>query len=647
MRAYGFYRNPRSADVRRLLDEVQRLEVGCVVVFDSEVDSVPRVLNGLQAAAPVPLLVAADLERSLAFRIRRGVVPLPHAMAIGATRSEDAARFAGEVTAREARAVGIHWAFAPVADVNSNPSNPIVNIRSFGEDPEMVARLSAAFVRGARQGGVLTTAKHFPGHGDTAIDSHLGLASLGADRARLEAVELAPFRRDVEAGVDAVMLGHIAVPALDPSGEPASLSAPIGRLLREEMGFKGLVVTDALEMQGARGSWTGEAAVKAILAGADVILLPPDPDVAIQAIVRGVEEGQITRARLDDSVLRILEAKERLGLDKERSVDPAGVGKSVGRPEDVERTLEIARESITIVRNDGAVLPLHAEAPLRILHLVLSSDIHNDAIQGWPEDELEARRIPTDTVSLGPEVSEETARQIERDAARYTHVLASAFVRVRGGKGSVDMSESHAKLLTALAASGRPVILVSFGSPYLLRQAPEVPVYVCAFSSAESSQRAAIAALFGEYAVGGKLPVTLPGLYPIGYGLSIPRREMKLRVAAPEEAGFRPEGLKEVDDILERAVAARAFPGAVVAVGRDGVLAHVKAFGRSDLRRRRAGRLGGHALRSGEPDQGHRHHDDGHGSRGRREARPRASRLGLPSRVPRGRARTGSPSGTS
>jgi beta-N-acetylhexosaminidase len=579
VRAYGFYRNPRSSDVKRLMDEVQRLKVGCVVVFESEVDSVPRVLNDLQAAAPVPLVVAADLERSLAFRIRRGVVALPHAMAIGATRSEEAARFAGEVTAREARAVGIHWAFAPVADVNSNPSNPIVNIRSFGEDPEMVARLSAAFVRGARQGGVLTTAKHFPGHGDTAIDSHLGLATLSVDRERLRTVELAPFRRDVEAGVDAVMLGHIAVPALDPTGAPASLSAPMGRLLREEMGFKGLVVTDALEMQGARGSWTGEAAVKAVLAGADIILLPPDPEVAIQAIVRGVEEGQITPERLDASVLRILEAKERLGLDKERMVDPSAVGKSVGRPEDMERALEIARESITVVRNEGGVLPLHAEARLRILHLVLSSDLHNDGIQGWPEEELAARRIPTDTVSLGPEVSEETAAQIEAEASRYTHVVASAFVRVRGGKGTVDMSASHARLLEALALSGRPVILISFGSPYLLRQAPQVPVYVCAFSSAESSQRAAVAALFGEYAVGGRLPVTLPGLYSMGYGLSIPRREMKLRVAAPQEAGFRPEGLKEVDGVLDRAVVARAFPGAVLAVGKDGMLVHLAAFG--------------------------------------------------------------------
>jgi beta-glucosidase-like glycosyl hydrolase len=291
VRVYGLYEHPRSADVQRLEELVAGLKVGCVVVFESEVESVPRVLNDLQSAAPVPLLVAADLERGLAFRVRRGVVPLPHAMAIGATGSEEAARFAGEVTAREARAVGIHWAFAPVADVNSNPANPIVNIRSFGEDPEQVARLSAAFVRGARDGGLLTTAKHFPGHGDTSVDSHLQLAAVNADADRLRRVEMLPFRRDVDAGVDAVMLGHIAVPALDPSGTPASLSAPVGRVLREDLGFKGLIVTDALEMQGVRAAWTGEAAIRAVQAGADMILLPPDARVAVRALVRAVKRA--------------------------------------------------------------------------------------------------------------------------------------------------------------------------------------------------------------------------------------------------------------------------------------------------------------------------------------------------------------------
>jgi beta-glucosidase-like glycosyl hydrolase/CubicO group peptidase (beta-lactamase class C family) len=580
VRAFGLYRNPRSADVLRLKELVGSLKVGCVVVFESEVESVPRVLNDLQSAAPLPLLVAADLERGLAFRIRRGVVPLPHAMAIGATGSEEAARFAGEVTAREARAVGIHWAFAPVADVNSNPGNPIVNIRSFGEDPEMVARLSAAFVRGAREGGLLTTSKHFPGHGDTAVDSHLQLATLSGDRDRLRRVELLPFQRDVDAGVDAVMLGHIAVPALDPTGTPASLSAPVGRVLREDLGFKGLVVSDAMEMQGVRAAWTGEAAIRAVQAGTDFILLPPDPEVAVRALVRGVKEGQLSEARLDESVLRILQAKERLGLDQERLVNAGAVGKSVARPEDMEGALEVARKAITAVRNERGILPLHVDAPLRILHLVLSSDARNDTIQGWPEDELTARAVRTDTVTLGPEVSDETAASLVADAVGYTHVLASCFVRVRAAKGNVDMSASHSRLLRALAASGRPVIVVSFGSPYLLRQIPDVPVYLCAYGSAESSQRAAIAALFGEYAVGGKLPVTLPGFYPMGHGLEIPRRDMALRMGRPDEVGLRAEGLADVDRLLERFVGEKAFPGAVIAVGKNGALAHLRAFGR-------------------------------------------------------------------
>jgi beta-glucosidase-like glycosyl hydrolase/CubicO group peptidase (beta-lactamase class C family) len=581
VRAMGLYSNPRAADARKLRHLVRDVKVGCVVVFESEVDSLPRLLNELQSMAGVPLLVAADMERGMAFRIRRGVVPVPYAMAVGATRSEEAARFAGEVAAREGRALGLHWAFAPVADVNNNPANPVINVRSYGEDPALVARLTAAFVEGARGGGLMTTAKHFPGHGDTAEDSHLSLPTVEADRQRIEAVELLPFRKAVEAGVEAVMLGHIAVPALDPTGTPATLSASINAdVLRKELGFGGLVVTDAMEMAGARGAWSGEAVVRAVQAGADVVLLPRDPEVAVRALVRAVREGQIAPDRLDLSVLRILETKERLGLHKNRLVDPAAVSTSVGRPEDVERALEVARSSITVVRNEGQVLPLHAEDPLRLLHLVLSSDARNDAIQGIPEEELQDRRVAVRTVSLGPEVSEETAARIVAEAAEFTHVVASCFVRVAASKGTADMSQSHARLLRALQAAGRPLIVLSFGSPYLLRQFPEAQVYVCAYGSAESSQRAAVGALFAEYAVGGKLPVTLPGLYPYGHGLEIPKREMTLRAARPEDVGFRADGMAGVDSVMEGAVAAKAFPGGVVAVGKDGALVHLRAFGR-------------------------------------------------------------------
>jgi beta-N-acetylhexosaminidase len=580
VRVSGLYRNARSAEARNTLAHVRELGAGAIVLSESEVESVPRIVNELQAAADVPVLVAGDFERGLAFRIRRGVVPLPFAMALGATRSEEAAHFAGEVTAREARALGIHWTFAPVADVNNNPANPIINIRSFGEDPELVARLSAAFIKGARSGGLLTTAKHFPGHGDTAIDSHLRVAMVSGDLNSLNATELLPFRRDLEAGVDAVMVGHIAVPALDPSGTPASLSIPAGNFLRHELGFKGLIVTDAIEMAGARGAWSGESVIRALQAGADLVLLPPSPEVAVQAIVRGVREGQLDVARLDDSVLRILEAKERLGLDKHRQVDPEGVASRVARPEDVERAFAIARDSITVVRNVGHLLPLRAESRLRVLHLVLSSDARNDQIQGFPEDELESRRIPQQTRFLGPEVSEETAAEILAASADFTHVLASAFVRVRGGKGTADMSASHARLLRSLVAAGRALLVVSYGSPYLIRQFPEAPVFLCAYGGAESSQRAAMGALFGEYPVHGRLPVTIPGIARYGDGIEMQAREMTLRTARPAEVGFRSGGLEDVDLMLEGFIAQKAFPGGVLAVGKDGALVHLSALGR-------------------------------------------------------------------
>jgi len=272
--------------------------------------------------------------------------------------------------------------------------------------------------------------------------------------------------------------------------------------------------------------------------------------------------------------------KERLGLDRNRLVDAGAVGKSVARPGDLAQALEIARASITVVRNERGILPLRAERPLRLLHLVMSSDARNPAIQGIPEAELKERRIPSEHVVLGPEVTDETAAALVGRAGEFTHVVASCFVRVMGAKGTADMTPSHARLLRALTAAGRPLVAVSFGSPYLLRQFDEAPVYVAAYGSAESSQRAAMGALFGEYALTGKLPVTLPGLYPYGHGLLVPKHEMTLRTAGPQDVGFRPGAMDEVDRLLEAAIAERAFPGAVLAVGRDGALVHLRPFGR-------------------------------------------------------------------
>jgi uncharacterized protein YbbC (DUF1343 family)/beta-glucosidase-like glycosyl hydrolase len=579
VRAYGRPQNPESPEYRELLREVTERKVGGLVLFRSELDTVPVLLNALQEAADVPLLVAADLEHGLSFRVEAGPVPLPDAMAIGALggmRAEEAARFAGELTGREGRAAGIHWALAPVADVNNNPDNPVINIRSFGEDPQRVSRLVSAFIEGARRGGILTSVKHFPGHGDTATDSHLGLPVIGGDRARLDRVELAPFRAAIEAGVDGVMLGHLAVPAIDPSGRPATLSPILStQLLREEFDFHGLVVTDAMEMQGVGSVWAGRALIEAFRAGADVLLLPPDSRVAMQALVRAVEEGEIEVARLDASVERVLTMKARLGLQRKRAVDPAAMRRAVGRPQDLERARRIAQESITLVRNQGGVVPLAAERPLRLLHLVLASDWIHNSIGGIPEAELAARGILSETRRLGPDLSETTRRQVLAAAPQFTHVLVSAFVRVTSSKGTADMDPTHAALLDALAGVGPPVIVVSYGNPYLLRQFPRVQAYLCAFSAVSTSQRAAIAAIFGEAPIDGRMPVSLPGISPHGAGIELPRRAMSLRI---EEA---PAGtFAEVDRRLEEFRAGGAFPGAVLAVGHRGRLVHLSATGR-------------------------------------------------------------------
>ncbi len=526
--------------------------------------------------------MAADLERGLGFRVRRGVVPIPYAMGIGATRSEEAAYFTGLVTGREARAIGIHWAFAPVADVNNNPDNPVINIRSYGEDPDLVGRLSSAYVRGAREGAILSTAKHFPGHGDTATDSHLALPVISADRERLNAVELAPFQTMFKAGVDAVMVAHIAVPSVDPTGDPASLSRPLTTgLIREQMKYEGLIVTDAMEMSGLDVAWSGEASVRAVMAGCDLVLLPKDAKIAIREIVRAVREGRISEAQIEASVLRLLKTKESLGLDRNRLVDEAEIGKNVGRPEDIEEANRITAASITLVKNEGDVIPLAVEKPLRVLHLIMSSDARNDNISGIPEAEFARRYVKTTNRYVGPDLSPEIANEIVAQArsGAFSHVVVSAFVRVTSAKGTANMEGSHASLLSRLAAEGPPLVVMAFGSPYLLRQAPEIPVYLAAYGGIDSAQRAAIGALFGEFDIGGRLPVTLPGLFPFGHGLKIPHRPMTLATATPETQGFKPGTFADVDATVERFIERKAFPGAVLAVGRNGALVHLKAYG--------------------------------------------------------------------
>ncbi|MGH8031527.1 MAG: glycoside hydrolase family 3 N-terminal domain-containing protein [Luteimonas sp.] len=579
-----------SVETRQVLSEVRELGVGGLVLSSSELDTVVPYLNHLQTAAAIPLLVSGDFERSVAFRIDEGSVELPGTMAIGALASggEAAARFAGELTARESRALGVHWALAPVADVNDNPANPVIGTRAFGEEPERVAALVAAFVEGARTANppVLTSAKHFPGHGDTAVDSHHGLPLIASDRPRLDRVELVPFRAAIAAGVDSVMLGHLQVPAIDPSLAPATLSRRLTTtLLRDELAFHGLAVTDAMDMRGVGDAWMGAAAVRALAAGADVLLMPPDPRVAAQSIARAVREGQLSAARLDQAVLRVLAAKARMGLHRQRLVDAATARAAVGRSQDQARADDIASRAMTLVRNTADLVPLAVERPLRILHLVVANDAAGDNLAAPFDAELDQRRIPRQTRRIASSVSTQVRDALVADAGAFSHVLVSLHVRAASTRAGTGMGPSQTELLNALGQSGVPTVAIAFGSPYVAAQLPQVSAVLCAWGPWSANQRAAAQALFGERPIEGRLPVTIPGVAKVGEGLVVPRRRLGLvpvssSPAGAAEAGFRPQGLDDVMRVLERFREQGAFPGGVIAVGRAGKLAMLRPFGR-------------------------------------------------------------------
>jgi beta-N-acetylhexosaminidase len=477
----------------------------------------------MQRMAKVPLIVAGDFERGASMRVESTTL-FPHAMAFTAGRDVEAARFAGQVTARESRALGFQWVLVPVADVNNNPDNPVINIRSYGENPDDVSAYVKAFIEGARSSGVkvLTTAKHFPGHGDTAVDSHANLAAITADRARLEAVELAPFRAAIAAGADAVMTAHIGVPALDQPDVPATLSAAVlTQLLRKEMKFEGLISTDALEMGGvAKGFSVGEAAVRALEAGADVLLMPPSPETAIKAVVAAVRQGRLTEKRIEESVLRVLAAKQRVGLDRTRIVEVEAISDTIDTPEAAERAQQIANRAVTLLKNERGLAPIRAGDGTGFLIMIEN----RYSIQGQALAEQIDKLAPGSTVvTLDPLMTQTAMQDQTRLLETCPHVAALAFASANVYKSGEVLPEGYSALIRSLAAT-RPVTLVSLGTPYLVRSFPEVGAYLTTYSPVVTSEMAAVAALFGKIPIGGKLPVTIPGVAKYGEGIEIPLR---------------------------------------------------------------------------------------------------------------------------
>jgi CubicO group peptidase (beta-lactamase class C family) len=470
----------------------------------------------------------------------------------------------------------VQWIFAPDSDVNNNPDNPIINIRSFGEDPAAVGEYVTNFIRGAEDNGALATAKHFPGHGNVSVDSHLTLAVVPGDRNELESVELVPFRSAITAGVSSIMPGHLSVPAFEPDPDvPATLSKNIlTGLLREELEFRGLIVTDAMDMGGVTSLYPpGEAAVRSVEAGADVLLQPPVPDAAMKGLLDAVHSGRISVKRIDASVRRILEAKARLGLNRTRYVDVPHINQHFALPEYENEAQSIADRGVTLLRNSQNLVPIDSTKPLRILLVSLSAD--PDPYPGetlepeirWRVDSLKALRADTQYFGVG---------QLKLPPPdTYDVAIAALFVRVADRKGNVGFPDDERDFVNQMLATGKPTAVVAFGSPYLIERFPNAQTWISEFSTNDVSQKAAARALFGQVPFVGKIPVTVPGTVNRGDGIHLKANPMTLEPAPPSMT----QKLQPAYDLLDRAVADDAFPGGVVAVGLSDELA-VHPFGK-------------------------------------------------------------------
>jgi beta-glucosidase-like glycosyl hydrolase/CubicO group peptidase (beta-lactamase class C family) len=582
---HGSFTATDSDAYRQLQHDVQDLHVGGFIVIThgsplgivkSQAYPTAVLANQLQSKSKLPLLIGADFERGTAMRYDEGT-SFPTAMAVAAAGNPRDAYIMGKITTLEARATGVHWVYAPDSDVNNNPGNPIINTRSFGENPQRVAEFVSAFVKGVEDNGGLATAKHFPGHGDTAADSHIDLPVIHANRERLERLELVPFRAAISSGVSSVMTGHLSVPAIEPDpNTPATLSQNIlTGLLRQELGYQGLIVTDAMEMGGITVRYApGEAAVRAVAAGADCVLMSPVVDAAFEALQGAVKSGRISKERLDESVRRILQAKARLGLNTTRLVDVNALNHKFGTAAWQKEAQEISDRGVTLLRDTPHRLPLDGTKASRALLLAFYADP-----EPYPGEDLERElrsrfdsvttlRADTRFVNAG------ILRLPPQDS--YDVAIVAFFVRVSDRKGNVDVPAEQAALAEQVFKTGKPVITVGLGSPYLIERFPQAETWLAAFGISDVAQISVARALFGEIPVRGHLPVTVPGVnLKAGFGIEVPANPMTVQpMDAREDSQLRP-----AYEVIERAVKDKAFPGATLAVGFRGKVA-IHAFGK-------------------------------------------------------------------
>lgn len=542
--------NQDSDAYKALKHQIEDNKVGGIILFRGPVYESVILVNRMQQLARYPLLISADLEYGAGMRFE-DTVNFPWNMAVAATGNPEYARRQGEITAREARALGVQHVFAPVVDVNNNASNPVINVRSYGEDPADVSRFASAFTEGAQSAGVIATAKHFPGHGDTAVDSHRGLPEINVARERLNSIEFVPFKATVDAGVGSVMVGHIALPQIDSTpvkplpksvkskpldtsedGEiieekstmPATMSPVMGDILRKDLKFSGMIVTDALSMSGLTIYFTQEeAAVRALEAGADMLLKPADVDASFRGVHQAVKSGRITEQRVEDSARKILAAKYDLGLVDQRLTPVDSIDRIVASKDAYALATEIAEDAVTLVRDEDKLVPLRNLKPeSRIFNLAVTNGEDRSWIANAFVSRLGRSGVKVETVVLDERSTEQEVQKVIERAKSADLVLASLYGRVRSGQvSSVGIPDAGARALSTVIASKTPVVGISFGNPYLLQSFPGLRTYMVAYGDMPSLQHAVARALLGEIDVVGKLPISLPGLYPRGTGIQV------------------------------------------------------------------------------------------------------------------------------
>ena len=591
--------NLNNPELQKVQEQIRTLGIGGYAVGIGNPAEIALKLNALQRVAAIPLLISSDLEWGPSMRLWRptylpygitgeGGTAFPFNMGITATGDPALADTAGRITGEEARAVGINWLFAPVLDVNNNPANPVINVRSYGSNPNDVARFGAAFIHGATSARVLTAAKHFPGHGDTNVDSHVGLPILPADMKRLDTLELIPFRAGAQAGVSSIMLGHLALPAIiGDSVTPGTISPKVGEdMVRGDLRFRGILVTDAMTMGALRnvpGYTPGEIAVRAVEAGNDIVLGPPDLEQAHAAIVAAVKSGRISQARIDSSVARILGAKAWLGLNKQRLVPLEGVDNIVSSPAHLHAAALLAEKAVTLARDANNIVPLD---PRKVRNIAVIAFVTRNDVNGGRDLADHLRSIYSNVsfdrldAALGPESYDRALKSAQNADA----VIFATFIMPVSGQGYLRVPRAAEDFAARLQQTGKPIVVVSFGDPYGPANLPIASTYMLAWQAhSVEAQVAAARALAGLAPITGVLPIDVPGSAR-GTGLKRGVLDTKVSFAQPADVGLDAGMSARVDSIINAAIADHATPGAALAVGRHGRIVKLQGYGKLDYR---------------------------------------------------------------